>query len=145
MEIFRNIVTRVTVVLITCWYLSPPHLWRASIVWNCMVIMMTSSNGNIFRATDPLWGEFIGHRWIPPIKASDAELWCFLWPASEQTFFCKQSRGQWFETPSRPLWCHCNDVSNIAFEINRNCIEISNIIIGRVNKFIMALCFAYMD
>ena len=25
-------------------------------------IMMTSSNGNIFRVTGPLWGEFTGHR-----------------------------------------------------------------------------------
>ena len=24
-------------------------------------------------------GEFTGHRWIPRTKASDAELWCFLW------------------------------------------------------------------
>ena len=27
--------------------------------------MMTSTNGNIFRATGPLCGEFTGHRWIP--------------------------------------------------------------------------------
>ena len=27
----------------------------------------------------PLCGEFIGHRWIPRTKVSDAELWCFLW------------------------------------------------------------------
>ena len=39
--------------------------------------MTTSSNGNIFRVTGPLCGEFIGHRWIPRTKASDAELWCF--------------------------------------------------------------------
>ena len=26
---------------------------------------MTSSNGNIFRVTGPLCGEFTGHRWIP--------------------------------------------------------------------------------
>ena len=39
--------------------------------------MMTSSNGSIFRVTGPLCGEFIGHRWIPHTKASDAELWCF--------------------------------------------------------------------
>ena len=44
--------------------------------------MMTSSNGNIFRVTDHLCGEFTGHRWIPRKKASDAELWCFLWSAS---------------------------------------------------------------
>ena len=24
-----------------------------------------SSNGNIFRVTGPLWGEFTGHQWIP--------------------------------------------------------------------------------
>ena len=45
--------------------------------------MMTSSNGNIFRITGPLWGEFTGHQWIPLTKASDAELWCFLWSAPE--------------------------------------------------------------
>ena len=33
--------------------------------------MMTSSNGNIFRFTDPLWGESTGQRWIPLTKASD--------------------------------------------------------------------------
>ena len=42
------------------------HIWS----------MMTSSNRNIFRVTDPLSGEFTGHRWIPLTKASDAELWC---------------------------------------------------------------------
>ena len=41
--------------------------------------MMTSSNGNIFCITGPLCGEITGHRWIPCTKASDAELWCFLW------------------------------------------------------------------
>ena len=47
--------------------------------------MMTSSNGNIFRVTGPFCGEFTGHRWIPHTKASDAELWCFLWSAPEKT------------------------------------------------------------
>ena len=45
--------------------------------------MTTSSNGNIFRVTGHLCGEFTGPRWIPRTKASDAELWCFLWLASE--------------------------------------------------------------
>ena len=45
--------------------------------------MMTSSNGNIFRVTGHLCGEFAGARWIPHTKASDAGLWCFLWSASE--------------------------------------------------------------
>ena len=54
--------------------------------------MMTLSNGNIFRVTGLLCGEFIGHRWIPRIKASDADLWCFFYlkgftpkPTVEQT------------------------------------------------------------
>ena len=46
-------------------------------------IMMTSSNGNIFRVTGHLCGEFTGPRWIPSTKASDTELWCFLWFAPE--------------------------------------------------------------
>ena len=45
--------------------------------------MLTSSNGNIFRDTGHVCGEFTGHRWIHRTKASDAELWCFLWSASE--------------------------------------------------------------
>ena len=32
-----------------------------------------------FHVTGPLCGEFTGHRWIPLTKASNAELWCFLW------------------------------------------------------------------
>ena len=46
---------------------------------------MTSSIGNIFRVTGPLCGEFTGDRWIPFTKASDGELWCFLWSAPEWT------------------------------------------------------------
>ena len=48
-----------------------------------LCFMITSSNGNIFRVTVPLRGEFTGPRWIPRTKASDAELWCFLWSAPE--------------------------------------------------------------
>ena len=39
---------------------------------------MTSSNGNIFRVTGPLCGDFTHHGWIPRKKASDAEFWFFL-------------------------------------------------------------------
>ena len=33
--------------------------------------MMTSSNGNIFRINDPLWGESTSHWWIPLTAASE--------------------------------------------------------------------------
>ena len=39
----------------------------------------------IFHITGPLSGEYTSHWWIPLQKASDAELWCFLWSAPEQT------------------------------------------------------------
>ena len=57
------------------WQLSifVPHLES-----NESASMMTSLNGDIFRVTGPLCGEFTGHRWIPLTKAGDAELWCFL-------------------------------------------------------------------
>ena len=55
--------------------------------------MVTSSNGNIFHVAGLLWGESIGHRWIPLTKANDAELWYFLWSMPEQT------AEQMIETP----------------------------------------------
>ena len=70
--------------------------------------MMTSSNGNIFRVTGLLWGEFTGHRWIPTTKASNAELWCFFGVRLNKRL-SKQPRHRWFETPLCSLWHHCND------------------------------------
>ena len=46
---------------------------------------MTPSNWNVFRVTGRLWGKSTGDRGIPFTKASDAELWCFLWFAPEQS------------------------------------------------------------
>ena len=71
-------------------------------------IMMTSSNGNIFRVTGHLRGEFTGPWWIPHTKASDAELWCFF-DLRLNKRLSKQSWGWWFETLSRSLWRHRND------------------------------------
>ena len=48
-----------------------------------VIIMMTSSNGTIFRVCGPLYGEFTGHNSLT--KANDAELWGFPWSAPEQT------------------------------------------------------------
>ena len=54
----------------------------------------------------PLCGEFTDPRWIPRTRASDTELWCFLWNAPCKRL-SKQSLGWWFETPSSSLWGHC--------------------------------------
>ena len=69
---------------------------------------MTSSNGNIFRVTGTLCGEFTGHRWIHRTKTSDAELWCVFFDHRLNKRLSKQSRGWWFETPSGSLWRHYN-------------------------------------
>ena len=43
-----------------------PMLFQISL--HTEIRMMTSSNEGFFRGTDPLCGEFIGHRWIPHTK-----------------------------------------------------------------------------
>ena len=57
--------------------------------------MMTSSNGNIFRVTGHNKGQW--HR---------AFIVYLFWALNIR--LSKQSRGWWFETPSRPSWRHCH-------------------------------------
>ena len=69
--------------------------------------MMTSSNGNIFRVTGPLWGnspvigEFPSQR--PVTRSFDV-----FFDLRLNTRLSKQSWDWWFETPSGSLWRHCN-------------------------------------
>ena len=67
--------------VLTLWAFIDVYLHQR--IFSLYKVMMRSSNGNIFRVTGHLCGEFTGPRWIPLTKASDAELWCFLWSASE--------------------------------------------------------------
>ena len=72
-----------------------------------ILLMMTSSNGNIFCVTGPLYGEFTGHRWNPiqrPVTRN-FDVFFDLCPNKQLS---KQSRGWWFEMPPGPLWSHCN-------------------------------------
>ena len=68
------------------------------------LIMMTSSNGNIFRVTGSLYGN-------SPVNSPHKCQWrgalIFLWTAPEQRL-SKQSRRRWFKTPSRSSWRHCS-------------------------------------
>ena len=64
----------------------------------------------------PLSGECTGHRWIPLTRACDAALWCFLWFAPEHTV---EWFGWWFETPSCPLWSHCNEMVQCSYTLSR--------------------------
>ena len=90
--------------------------------------MMTSSNGNIFRVTGPLCGEF------PLTKASDAELWCFLFNLRLDKRLSKQSRRWWFEAPSSSLWRHCNNFP-FFFQNYRNIIIVVSCIVYHVHIY----------
>ena len=75
--------------------------------------MMTSSNGNIFRITGPLCGEFTGHRWILPQRPVTWSFDVFFdLPLNKR--LSKQSRRWWFETPSWSLWRHCNEQEHVC-------------------------------
>ena len=69
--------------------------------------MMTSSNGNIFRVTGPLCGEFTGPGGFPtqrPVTQS-FDVWFDL---RLNKRLSKQPWGWWFEPPSWSLWHHRN-------------------------------------
>ena len=75
-----------------------------------------------------------GHR----TKASDAELWCFLWFAPE-LWLSKQSWGWWFETSTRPLLRR----RNANLDIQRYQIYIKVRYLWRINttdNFHTSLC-----
>ena len=75
--------------------------------------MMTSTNGNIFRVTGHLYGEFTGPGEFPakrPVTGS----FDVIFDLSLNKRLSKQSWGWWFETQSRLLWRHCNESGLIA-------------------------------
>ena len=82
----------------------PPLLWM-----KLLSCMMTSSNGNISAllaicaGNSPVPGEFPTQR---PVTRS-FDVYFDLRPNKRLS---KQSWGWWFETPSRPLWRHRNEV-----------------------------------
>ena len=58
--------------------------------------MMTSSNGNIFRVTGPLCGEFTGHRWILHTKRPVTLSFDVLFDPRLNKSLSKQSWGWWY-------------------------------------------------
>ena len=73
------------------------------------VDMMTSSNGNIFRVTGPLCGEFTGPGEFPAQRPVTRSL-DVSFDLRLNTWLSKQPWGWWFETLSWSLWRQCNDV-----------------------------------
>ena len=70
-------------------------------------IMMTSSNGNIFRVTGPLCGEFTGPGEFPTQRPVTRSFDVFF-DLRLNKRLSKQPWGWWFETLSWSLWRHGN-------------------------------------
>ena len=74
--------------------------------------MMTSSNGNIFRVTGHLCGEFTSPGEFPPQRPVTRSFDVFF-DLRLNKRLSKQSWGWWFETQSHPLWRQCNEITII--------------------------------
>ena len=70
-------------------------------------LMMTSSNGNIFRVTGPLCGEFTGPGEFPAQKPVTRSFDVFF-DLRPNKRLSKLPWGWWFETLSWSLWRHRN-------------------------------------
>ena len=85
-------------------------VWDRKVRICAVSLMMTSSNGNIFRVTGPLCGEFTGPRWIPHTKRPVTRSFDVYFDLHPNKRLGKQSWGWWFETLSWSLWRHRNGV-----------------------------------
>ena len=79
-----------------------------SMHWRFSDTMMTSSNGNIFRVTGSLCGEFTGPGDFPTQRPVTRSFDVFF-DLRLNKRLSKQPCGWWFETLSWSLWRHCND------------------------------------
>ena len=86
--------------------------------WSSIEDMMTSSNGNIFRVTGPLCGEFTGPSEVPAQRPVTQSFDVFF-DLRLNKRLSKQSWGWWFETPSWSLWRHCNGGALLFFKVIR--------------------------
>ena len=107
--------------------------WQTFLCWNRLWIpskkrqkyrkcMMTSSNGNIFRVTGPLCGEFSGSGEFPTPKAVTRSFGV-LFDLRLYIRLNKQPWGWWFETPSWSLWRHRNGNVVMVYGMHTDFLE----------------------
>ena len=97
--------TRFYIVCFNFWTLSKNCMFWAIQQLVITKFIMTSSNGNIFRVSGPLCGEFTGPGDFPtqgPVTRS----FDVFFDLRLNKPLSKQSWGWWFETLSRSLWRH---------------------------------------
>ena len=100
-------------------YVCRNNRWKMCIMAVPTLNMMTSSNGNIFRVTGPLCGEFTGPGEFPA-KRPVTRSFDIFFDLRLNKWLSKQSWGWWFETLSRPLWRHCYDIIGCLRRLRRH-------------------------
>ena len=85
--------------------LERPSLYMGGVVR--VMLMMTSSNGNIFRVTGHLCGKFTGPGEFPAQRPVTRSFDVFF-DLRLNKRLSKQPWGWWFETPEWSLWRHRN-------------------------------------
>ena len=98
------------------------YLWD-SLPSSMLFPMMTSSNGNIFRVTGPLCGEFTGPGEFPTQRPVTRSFDVYFDLRLNKRLY-KQSWGWWFEMLLCPLWRHSNATRSNS--LLPNCIEINS-------------------
>ena len=88
--------------------------------------VMTSSNGNIFRVTGPLCGEFTGPGEFPTQRPVTRSFDVFF-DLRLNKRLSKQPWGWWFETPAWSLWRHRNGFADALLPIIRQPISNSRV------------------
>ena len=84
--------------------------------WVLSIIVITSSNGHIFRVTGPRAGNspsLVNSPHKRPMTMS----FDVLFDLRPNKRLNEQSWAWWFDTPSRSLWHHCNVFSIISFSL----------------------------
>ena len=110
---------------------------------------MTSSNGNIFRVTVPLCGEFTGPGEFPTQRPLTRSFDVFF-DLRLNKLLSKQPWGWWFETSSRPLWLHRNEKCLCAMHLKRStpfvfyCVELRLVVDPPIISIIYIYFYMYM-
>ena len=98
------------------------YMFCGGVLCTAVLSTMTSSNVNIFRFT----GLFVWRIHRSPRNSLHKAQWrgplMFSLICALNKRLSKQSWGWWFETPSRPLWRHCNRwIWRYSYQTNYAC------------------------
>ena len=100
-----------------------PLLWH---------LMMTSSNGNIFRVTGPLWGEFTGHQWRGALIISLIYAWTNGWANHRDTGGLRRHRAHYDMPVNESTYTrqYSSDYQWLGHTINATCTVFSVILVA---------------